>query len=109
MIEQSGKDSKALDTPMATGQDFWTTERTSALDERLDPTLTAQREAFSGGRRKLVYLEGHAAIAQLNRLFGYGGWSYSVDQMGVDEYTAGPQEHWYAGSGRAAKRVRDGY
>src|SRR4051812_4600443 len=80
-------------------QDFWTTKRTGELDAKLDPKLTAQRQAFGAGQggRKLTYLEGHAAIAQLNRLFGYGGWSYAVDEMGVDEYTQGPPEGWYAG------------
>jgi hypothetical protein len=98
MDEHDGGAGEPVVAPAAGGDEdsFWTLERKAALDARLDRALVAQRDAFDGGRRKLSYLEGHTVIAQLNRLFGYGGWSYSLDAQGTDEYTDGPVEGWYA-------------
>ncbi len=49
---------------------------TEALAQPLDPTLVSQRRGRGG--RRLDYLEGHTAIDQANRIFGYGGWGYEL-------------------------------
>jgi len=46
------------------------------LAQALDPTLVSHRKGWAG--RSFPYLEGHAAIAQANRVFGYGGWGYEL-------------------------------
>lgn len=46
------------------------------LSKPLDPSLTKQRKGPSGVT--LTYLEGHVIIDHLNRIFGYGGWSYEL-------------------------------
>lgn len=46
------------------------------LSKPLDPSLIAARKGRAG--RTFPYLEGHAAIAQANRVFGYGGWGYEI-------------------------------
>ena len=43
-----------------------------ALGQPLDPGLVSQRKGRKG--QVFDYLEGHAAIDQANRIFGYGGW-----------------------------------
>ncbi len=49
---------------------------TGALGQPLDPALVSQRKGRAG--RTYDYLEGHAAIDQANRIFGYGGWGYEL-------------------------------
>jgi recombination DNA repair RAD52 pathway protein len=46
------------------------------LDKALDKRFISDRKGASG--RKLRYLEGHDAIDQADRLFGYGQWGYEV-------------------------------
>ncbi|MBI4313128.1 MAG: hypothetical protein HY681_15335 [Chloroflexi bacterium] len=46
------------------------------LAQPLDPSLVSSRKGRSG--RSFAYLEGHAAIAQANRIFGYGGGGYEL-------------------------------
>ena len=46
------------------------------LSKPLDSSLIASRKGRAG--RTFPYLEGHAAIAQANRVFGYGGWGYEL-------------------------------
>jgi hypothetical protein len=46
------------------------------LDKALDKRFISDRKGASG--RKLRYLEGHDAIDQADRLFGYGNWGYEV-------------------------------
>jgi recombination DNA repair RAD52 pathway protein len=46
------------------------------LDKSLDPRFVSDRKGASG--RKLKYLEGHDAIDQADRIFGYGQWGYEV-------------------------------
>ena len=49
---------------------------TKALAQPLDPTLVSQRRGRAG--RTYSYIEGHTAIDQANRIFGYGGWGYEL-------------------------------
>lgn len=46
------------------------------LDKPLDKRFISDRKGASG--RKLRYLEGHDAIDQADRLFGYGNWGYEI-------------------------------
>jgi hypothetical protein len=48
----------------------------SELDKPLDKRFISDRKGASG--RKLRYLEGHDAIDQADRLFGYGCWGYET-------------------------------
>lgn len=68
--------------------------------EQLGTALTKDRAVIhtrkGDNSRDLEYLEGHTVISQLNRIFGFDGWGYSIDDRGVDEYTDGPAEGWYA-------------
>ena len=49
---------------------------TEILGQPLDPELASQRKGRKG--QFYDYLEGHAVIAQANRIFGYGGWGYEL-------------------------------
>ena len=49
---------------------------TEALAQPLDPQLISQRKGRGG--RKFDYIEGHTAIDQANRIFGFGGWGYDL-------------------------------
>ena len=49
---------------------------TQKLDEPLDEGLVSYRKGRKG--RTFAYLEGHAAIDQANRIFGFGGWGWEV-------------------------------
>ena len=49
---------------------------TEALAQPLDPQLVSQRKGRGG--RKFDYVEGHTAIDQANRIFGFGGWGYDL-------------------------------
>lgn len=44
------------------------------LNKGLDPRFISNRKG--GGNTTLKYIEGHDAIDQANRLFGFGNWSY---------------------------------
>lgn len=46
------------------------------LDKPLDKRFVSDRKGASG--RKLRYLEGHDAIDQADRIFGYGNWGYET-------------------------------
>lgn len=46
------------------------------LDKQLDKRFVSDRKGASG--RKLSYLEGHDAIDQADRIFGYGNWGYET-------------------------------
>jgi DNA repair and recombination protein RAD52 len=65
-----------------------------ALDQPLDLELVKSRKGDRG--RDVQYIEGHVAISQLNRIFGYDRWGYTIDAHGVYEHTEGPVENWYA-------------
>ncbi|MDE2934601.1 MAG: Rad52/Rad22 family DNA repair protein [Chloroflexota bacterium] len=47
---------------------------TQKLGEPLDEGLVSYRKGRKG--RTFAYLEGHAAIDQANRIFGFGGWGW---------------------------------
>ena len=49
---------------------------TQQLDAPLDPSLIAQRQGRAG--HTFPYLPGRVAIAQANRLLGFGGWGYDL-------------------------------
>ena len=49
---------------------------TQQLAASLDPSLVAQRKGRAG--HTYAYLAGRVAIAQANRLLGYGGWGYDL-------------------------------
>lgn len=61
---------------------YFSSEQVQELDKKLDGRLVSDRKGGFG--RKLKYLEGHDAIDQANRIFGYGNWAYkpvSVEQI----------------------------
>lgn len=62
-------------------------DQRALLDQPLDPKLGAQRKADRG--RDVSYLEGYQAIAQANRIFGYDGWSYRVDDIAMTAMSDG--------------------
>ena len=49
---------------------------TQALGEPLDPALVSQRRGRAG--RTFSYIEGHTAIDEANRVFGFGGWGFEL-------------------------------
>ena len=49
---------------------------TEMLSKPLDTALVSQRKGRAG--RSYSYIEGHSAIDQANRVFGYGGWGYEL-------------------------------
>ncbi len=49
-------------------------EQIRELDKKLDPRFVSNRKG--GGNTTLKYLQGHDAIDQADRIFGYGNWGY---------------------------------
>ena len=49
---------------------------TNALSQPIDPALVSQRKGRAG--RTFSYIEGHTAIDEANRVFGYGGWGFEL-------------------------------
>ena len=49
---------------------------TEALAQPLEPKLVSQRKGRGG--RVFDYIEGHTAIDQANRIFGFGGWGFEL-------------------------------
>ena len=49
---------------------------TQALGQPIDPALVSQRRGRAG--RTFSYIEGHTAIAEANRVFGFGGWGFEL-------------------------------
>lgn len=49
---------------------------TEALAQPLDPQLVSQRKGRGG--RMFDYVEGHTAIDQANKIFGFGGWGFEL-------------------------------
>ncbi len=63
-------------------EEYFSQEQVGELDKALDPRLVSKRKGGFG--RMLSYIEGHDAIDQANRIFGYGNWCYrplSVEQV----------------------------
>jgi DNA repair and recombination protein RAD52 len=56
----------------------FTEQQLKELDKTLNPLLVSTRKGGSG--TTLKYIEGHDAIDQANRIFGYGQWGYRVMQ-----------------------------
>ncbi len=70
---------QAVSTQTATESLHWDAlapRVTEALAQPLDPQLVSQRKGRGG--RKFDYIEGHTAIDQANRIFGFGGWGYEL-------------------------------
>jgi hypothetical protein len=62
--------------------EYYSDEQLSELKKALDPRLVSTRKG--GGNRTLAYIEGHDAIDNANRIFGYGNWCYepvSLEQV----------------------------
>ena len=49
---------------------------TKALAQPLDPALVSQRKGRAG--RTFSYIEGHVAISEANKVFGFGGWGFEL-------------------------------
>ena len=49
---------------------------TKALGQPLDPSFVSTRKGRAG--RTFSYIEGHTAIDQANRVFGFGGWGFEL-------------------------------
>ena len=49
------------------------------LNAPIDPSLVSERPGAGG--KNLSYLPSHTAIAQANRIFGYGAWGYSITEL----------------------------
>ena len=49
---------------------------TKALGQPLDPALVSRRKGRGG--KTFSYIEGHTAIDEANRVFGYGGWGFEL-------------------------------
>ena len=65
-----------------TTKEYYSSQQLSELNKPLDPRLISQRKG--GYNRNLVYIAGHNAIDQANRIFGYGNWAYkplSLEQV----------------------------
>jgi len=52
----------------------FTEKQIAILNAPLDPRFVSERTG--GGNAKLKYIEGHDAIDQADRIFGFGNWSY---------------------------------
>ncbi len=70
---------------------------TEALAQPLDPQLISQRKGRAG--RKFDYIEGHTAIDQANRIFGFGGWGYEL----VGDVTLRPIEQTDSRTGEVTR------
>ena len=49
---------------------------TQALGQPIDHALVSQRRGRAG--RTFSYIEGHTAISEANRVFGFGGWGFEL-------------------------------
>ena len=49
---------------------------TQALSQSIDPALVSQRRGRAG--RTFSYIEGHTAISEANKVFGFGGWGFEL-------------------------------
>lgn len=66
----------------------FTADQLANLKQDLNPKLISTRKGSSGS--KLQYIQGHSAIDQANRIFGYGNWSFrtlSCDQVVIHDPT----------------------
>jgi len=67
---------QASTAPEALHWDALAPRVTEALAQPLDPQLVSQRKGRGG--RMFDYVEGHTAIDQANRIFGFGGWGFEL-------------------------------
>lgn len=70
-----------------TGLPLWSATRLATLQcklsQRLGPEYLSQRPGPGGGP-KLTYIEGWKAVDLANEVFGFNGWSTSVQRLDVD-------------------------
>lgn len=59
---------------------IFTTEQIANLSAKLSPAVVKPAKAFGP---KGDYIEGWHAMAEANRIFGFGGWSYYIDDVSV--------------------------
>lgn len=74
----------STDIKLYTGEEeaYFSQGQLNELDKALDQRLISKRKGGFG--KMLSYIEGHDAIDQANRIFGYGNWCYrplSVEQV----------------------------
>jgi DNA repair and recombination protein RAD52 len=60
----------------------FTAEQVTQLNARIERRLLKQ---LNKGGQSLTYLEAYSAINQLNRVFGYGSWSFAVGSVDREE------------------------
>ena len=70
------KPDAAIVTEQALFWDGLTPAVTQALGQPLDSALVSQRRGRGG--RTFSYIEGHTAIDEANRVFGFGGWGFEL-------------------------------
>jgi hypothetical protein len=66
----------------AESKDYYSQDQLRELNKKLDPRFISKRKG--GGNRTLSYIEGHDAIDNANRIFGFGNWGYrplSLEQV----------------------------
>lgn len=76
---QNGHNNGAINGLEAEMNEVWDTlppAVTEKLAQPLEAELVSERRGRGG--RSFSYIEGHLAIRQANRVFGYGGWGYSL-------------------------------
>ena len=61
------------------------------LAQPLDVSLVSYRKGRGG--RSFPFVEGHTAIAQANRIFGYGSWGYEVLDVSPREIRTVEEKH----------------
>lgn len=65
------------------------TEIESELQKKLDPAFVKPPPQGKYGN----YIEGWHAIAEANRIFGFNGWSYTLDQLHLTNATCDEDKH----------------
>ena len=70
-----------------TGLPVWSATRLATLQvklaQRLGPEYLSQRPGPGGGA-KLTYIEGWRVVDLANEVFGFNGWSTSIQQLDID-------------------------
>ncbi|KAG8871560.1 DNA repair protein rad52 [Tulasnella sp. 332] len=101
-----GGDMSFQDISLATAQHIGTLQ--AKLDKKLGPEYISTRPG--GGGQKLTYVEGWKAINLANEVFGFNGWSSSIQSLTVDYIDYNEQSQKYNVGVTAIVRItlRDG-
>lgn len=91
----AGVGGSAFDTPdPETGLPLWTATRLATLQaklaQRLGPEFLSQRPGPGGGV-KLTYIEGWRVVDLANEVFGFNGWSTSIQRIDIDYLDVQPE------------------